>query len=404
MIGKFAFRNIFRQKRRSLLTILTMFGGFTLAALAIGVADGTYSYIINMFTRNQLGHIQVHQKDYLDRPSLFRTVDDYTALGEKIAGIKGVEAWTPRLYSAGLVSVADRSSSAQIIGIDPSLETPATKFDRKVIEGRNLAYEANHEALIGKGLAEVLKAKLNDDIVIVSQAADGSIANDLYRIVGIIDVGDDISNRSAFYLHLDDARELLVLDGRVHEIAVIIDDIDDVYETAGEIERLLNKPDLSVQPWQDFARSFYHAMQADLQGNWIMLLIVNLIVAVGVLNTVLMTVLERTREYGVLRAMGTRPTSIFRLVITEVFFMVIISIVIGTVLSIVFNSLLAVYGIPMPITFTYGGVEFDRWYAAVTPRSLYIPMITVFIVALLVSIFPAARAARIAPANAMRMN
>lgn len=386
------------------MTVLTMFGGFTLASLSIGVADGTYSYIINMFTRNQLGHIQVHQRDYLDRPSLYRTVDDYEAAGRKIAALEGVEAWTPRLYSAGLVSVGEKSSSARIVGIDPVLETPATKFDKKIIEGRSLAFEPNREALLGKGLAEVLKAQLDDDIVIVSQAADGSIANDLYRIVGIVDIGDDISNRSSFYLHLDDAQELLSLYGRVHELAVIIEDIDDVIELAGTIERTLDNPDLSVQPWQEFAKTFYHAMQADLQGNWIMLLIVNLIVAVGVLNTVLMTVLERTREYGVLRAMGTRPGSIFRLVITEVFFMVVISIVIGAILSVIFNSLLAVHGIPMPLSFTYGGVEFNHWYAAVTPRSLYIPTITVFIVAMLVSIFPAIRAARITPANAMRMH
>jgi len=404
MISKFAFRNVFRQRRRTWLTILTMFGGFTLAALAIGMADGTYSYIINMFTRNQLGHIQIHQKDYLDRPSLYRTVDNYKAVGEAISKLEGVEAWTPRLYSAGLVSVGEKSSSAQVIGIDPALETPATNFDKKVIEGRNFSFTANHEALIGKGLADVLKAKIDDEIVIVSQAADGSIANDLYRIIGIVDIGDDISNRSAFYLHMDDAQELFSLYGRVHEIAVIIEDIDYVYETTEAIEQVLDNPDLSVQPWQEFARSFYQAMQADLSGNWIMLLIVNLIVAVGVLNTVLMTVLERTREYGVLRAMGTRPGSIFRLVVTEVFYMVVISIIIGMILSIIVNSLLSVYGIPMPITFTYGGVEFNRWYAIVNARTLYIPAITVVIVAMLVSIFPAARAARITPASAMRMN
>lgn len=404
MIFKFAFRNVFRQKRRTLLTVLTMFGGFTLAALSIGIADGTYAYIINMFTRNQLGHIQVHKDDYLDRPSLYKTIDSYDAVGRGVSGLEGIEAWAPRLYSAGLVSVGDKSSTGRIIGIDPTLENKATRYDKKIVEGRSISAEPAHEVVLGKGLAEVLKAETGNEIVIVSQAADGSIANDLYNIVGITESGDDMTDRTAFYMHLSDAQELLVLYGRVHELIIIIDDVDYVFEKTAAIKDILADPTLSVMPWQEFARSFYQAMQADLQGNWIMLLIINLIVAVGVLNTVLMTVLERTREYGVLRAMGTRPFMIFRLVITEVFIMVVISIIIGVLLSVAVNSLLAYSGIPMPITFDYGGMTFSRWYAEVSARSLYIPGITVIAVALFVSVFPASRAARIAPAGAMRTN
>ncbi len=404
MLFKFAFRNVFRQKRRTLLTILTMFGGFTLASLAIGLADGTYAYVINMFTRNQLGHIQIHRENYLDRPSLYKTVDHYKTIGEAVGRIRGVEAWAPRLYSAGLVSVGDKSSTARIIGIDPVRENTATRFDKKIVEGRSLSGTAAHDVVIGRGLAKVLQARVADEVVVVSQAADGSIANDIYNIVGIAAAGDDISDRTAFYLHLDDARELFVLEESVHEIIVIINNIDYVNKITGDIREKLADSNLTVQPWQEFARSFYQAMQVDLQGNLIMLLIINLIVAVGVLNTVLMTVLERTREYGVLKAMGTRPLMIFRLVVVEVAVMIIISLIIGFILSLIVNYLLSTTGIPMPFKFSYGGVEFTRWYSEVNARSLYIPGITVAVVALLVSIFPASRAARIAPAKAMRTN
>ncbi|MDD3731841.1 MAG: FtsX-like permease family protein [candidate division Zixibacteria bacterium] len=386
------------------MTILTMFGGFTLAALAIGLADGTYAYVINMFTRNQLGHIQIHRESYLDRPSLYKTVDHYKTVGEAVGRISGVEARAPRLYSAGLVSLEDKSSTARIIGIDPVRENTATRFDKKIVEGRSLSGPAAHEVVIGRGLAKVLKARVADEVVVVSQAADGSIANDIYNIVGIAAAGDDMSDRTAFYLHLDDARELLVLEERVHEIIVIINNIDYVYKITGDIREKLADSALTVQPWQEFARSFYQAMQVDLQANLIMLLIINLIVAVGVLNTVLMTVLERTREYGVLKAMGTRPLMIFRLVVVEVAVMIVISLIIGFILSLIINYLLATTGIPMPFKFSYGGVEFTRWYSEVNARSLYIPGITVAVVALLVSIFPATRAARIAPADAMRTN
>jgi putative ABC transport system permease protein len=399
---RIAWRNIFRQKRRTVLTVLTMFGGFTLSAISIGWADGTYNRIIDMFTRNRLGHIQIHAKGYLDRPSLYTWIENYQEIGDEIQHLQGVEAWAPRLYSAGLASVGEKSAGVRIIGIDPQRESVATRFEKKVVEGRSFSPGPSHEAILGKGAARTLAAKPGQQIVIVSQGADGSIANDLYDIVGIVESGDPILDQSAFYLNLKDAQDLLVLDGRVHEIAVIVKKLSQVSGVVREIRLALNNPQLDVAPWQEFARSFYVAMQADKEGNWIMLFIVVMIVAIGVLNTVLMTVLERTREYGVMRALGTRQTQVFRLVIVEVALMAVIGLVIGFGLSLLVNHQLSIHGIAMPHPFRYGGVEFTHYYSEVNARSLYIPAITVFFSAILVSIFPALRAAHIAPARALR--
>jgi len=384
--------------------VLTMFGGFTLSAISIGWADGTYNRIIDMFTRNRLGHIQVHAEGYLDKPSLYKKIDSYEAVGRVIERTRGVEAWAPRLYSAGLASVGEKSSGVRIIGIDPERESAATRFEKKVIEGRSFSPDPSHEAILGKGAAKTLKAGVGDEIVIVSQGADGSIANDLYTIVGIIESGDATADQSSFYLHLQDAQELLVLEGAIHEIVVVVDNLNQVAQTTIAIRQTLNDPQLKVAPWQEFARSFYVAMQADKEGAWIMLFVIVLIVAVGVLNTVLMTVLERTREYGVMRALGTRPLQIVRLVLYEVALMASIGIVIGFGLSLLINYILSLHGIPMPLTFTYGGMEFTHYYAEVNAHSFYIPAITVTLSAMIVSIFPAAKAARIAPARALRMH
>ncbi len=402
---KIAFRNIFRQKRRTFLTILTMFGGFTLAAISIGWADGTYNNIINIFTRNQLGHIQIHHKGYLDRPTLYKTITDYEALGATIENIKNVEAWTPRIFSAGLVSVGDKTAGVRIIGIDPVRENNTTLFNPKIIDGKPFSDTAAFEAILGKGLAKILKAKVGDKAVIVSQGADGSIANDRYTIVGLIDCGDEISNQTSFYLHIDDASELLVLSGRIHEMVIVVDHLDHVAEATEEIQKSIDNPELDVAPWQVVAKSFYRAMQADKKGSWISLFVIILIVAVGVLNTVLMTVLERTREYGVLRAIGTGPGQIFRLVIYEVAIMAVISVIVGTALSLLSLHLLSIYGIPFPDNgFEYGGVVFTHGYAEINLISILAPTIAVVLSAMLVSIFPAVRAARIAPARAMRMH
>lgn len=402
MLLKIAFRNIFRQKRRTILTTLTMFGGFALASFSIGWSDGSYSFIINMFTRNQLGHIQIHWGDYRDRPSMYKIIDDYQQIGQKISELSGVESWSPRAYAAGLISVGENSTGTRIIGIDPQLENRTTRFDKKIIDGSPFSLSPAHEAILGKALAQVLRAKIGDEVVVVSQAADGSIANDLYIISGIIETGDAISDRTLFYLHLHDFQELFVLEGKVHEIAVVIKKLSAVTVMAERIRDTLNRPELEVSRWQEFAKAFYQAMQADVQGMWVMLLIIMLIVAVGVLNTVLMSVLERQREYGLLKAIGTRPQQIFKMVLLEVNILAGISIFVGAIIGLVLNYYFSQQGINMPQTFTYGGVEFKTMYTMVTARSLYIPAMTVLLATSFVSIFPAIRAARTEPAVAMR--
>ncbi|MFH1893115.1 MAG: FtsX-like permease family protein [Candidatus Zixiibacteriota bacterium] len=402
MMIKIAFRNIFRQKRRTILTVLTMLGGFTLSAVSIGWSDGSYNNIIDLFTRNQLGHIQIHTQGYLDKPTLYKTIHDYDKIENQVLSVPGVQSCAPRVFSAGLASVGDKSAGVKIIGVDPRLENTATRLDKKVIEGKSLSMTPQHEILLGKGLAQVLHAKIGDEVVILSQGADGSIANDLYIATGFIESSDKMSDQISLYLHVSDAQELLVLDGQVHEIAVIGTDLGDIPELALEIRAAINRQDLAVETWKEFANTFYQAMQADQQGMWVMLFVIVLVVAVGVLNTVLMTVLERTREYGLLRAVGTSPSQVFRLVLAEVFFMSIIGVIIGSGLSYIANDILSTHGISLGQSFTFGGVEFTTMYGENNARCFYIPALCIVISATLISIFPALKAAHIAPVKAMR--
>ncbi|MGB9005903.1 MAG: ABC transporter permease, partial [Candidatus Aminicenantales bacterium] len=216
-----AFRNIFRQKRRSLLTFLTIFFGFVLSSLAIGITFGTFNGVVDSFTRTNLGHIQIHEKDYLDRPTLYRTVDDVSRVSRLLGSLPEVEAWAPRCYAAGLASLGDKTSGVQVIGIDPERENGASRFNKKIKEGRVFRPDSSKEVILGAGLAKYLKARPGDEVVIVSQAADGSIANDAYRVVGLLDSGSPESDRIAFYLPLKSAQELFVLDGKAHEIIVV---------------------------------------------------------------------------------------------------------------------------------------------------------------------------------------
>ena len=170
---KMAVRNIFRQKRRTIFTGLSILGGFSLAVIFIGWADGSYNNIIDQFTRNRLGHIQIHEKTYLDRPSLYKTIAKEGRIGSILDQADSVESWAPRVYSAGLAALGEKSAGVQIIGLDPQRENATTHFDRKIAQGRSFSAIRAGEAVLGKGLAEILEAKIGDQVILVSQAADG---------------------------------------------------------------------------------------------------------------------------------------------------------------------------------------------------------------------------------------
>jgi putative ABC transport system permease protein len=401
---KMAFRNLFRQRRRSLLTGLSMVGGFALAVIFIGWADGSYNAIIDQFTRSRLGHIQIHEKTYLDRPALEKSFTGAAKIGGLLDATDGVEAWAPRAYSAGLAAVGDKSAGVRIIGIDPPREKRMTRFDRKVVRGRAFQSASAREIVVGQGLAAILDARLGAAVVLLSQGADGSIAADQFSLVGVVSTGDELTDRTAAYLPLATAQDYLVLGERVHEIAIVVTRLGRVPAVVRLLTREIRDATLSVAPWQVFARSFYEAMKADKAGMWVLLLVIVIIVAVGVLNTVLMSVLERRREYGLLKALGTRPRRIVRLVLLEVILLAAASTVIGAGLGLAANAFLTGHGIKFGSGLTYGGMVFDTMKSEINLRSFVIPALTVMICAILVSLFPAAKAARTEPARTMRMH
>ncbi|MFC1501650.1 ABC transporter permease [Elusimicrobiota bacterium] len=403
LIPKIAFRNIFRQKKRSIFTGLAIMGGFALSSISIGWGVGAYSNIIEIFTNNELGQIQIHAQGYLDKPSLYKSVKHFEEVGKKLNEMPEVIKWAPRIYTGALASVGEKSAGVQLIGIDPERENIATNFEKKIIEGK--LFKKNHykHIVIGQGLRNLLKTGVGQEIVLISQAADGSMANNVYKISGIMksDSGA-VKDRMSLYMNILEAQNFLVMYNKAHEIVIMIEDINRVRKTASTISKKLDDPGLDVQPWQVFAKYFYDAMKADLNGMWISLFVIILMVSIGVLNTVLMSVLERRKEYGLLKALGTNPKQIFMLVMYEVTILTFISMFVGSIISTGFNYYLSVVGFDLGMEFSYGGMSFGQMYGTITADSYYIPAIAVLFSAWIVSLFPAISAARVDPAKTMR--
>ena len=397
-----AFRNILRQKRRSLLTGLSMTGGYMLFVLGYSILEGSYGNAIDIFTLDNSGHIQIHQDDYLDRPKIYKTIQNRDQVEVALTDDSDVKSFTPRVFSPALAYAGDRTAPSRLIGVDPDLEPTVSRLLQKVSKGTYFSSLPNtdgyYEAMIGRGLHITLKLEVGDEIVLISSGGDGSIANDIFVVSAII--GNKTSfDRMAVYLPLAAAQEFLSLGNDVHEYVLLVNNKDHNEKIANELSAQL--PELTVSPWQKVEATFYRTMQADRQGNYFTMGLIIFIVFIGVLNTVLMSVLERTREFGVLRAIGSRPMQLVRMISLETFVMAFISVLVGFLLILPIIYWSAEVGFLLPEPIDMGGIKFQHLKGEMSARVFWIPMAFILATAVLISIPPGLRAARILPKEAM---
>jgi len=409
IIPKIAFRNLLRQKRRSFLTALSMIIGFILLSLSFAFGEGGYGYIIEMFTHSHTGHIQIHKKGYLERPNIYKSFGYGEPLQKILRTIPKIKAEAPRIYCGAIAFIDQKSSGAGIIGVDPLKESRLSTLVEKVGQGKFLEpssiEEPHNQIIIGNGLARILRATVGSEVAMVSQGADGSIANDLFTVVGILKKEVDSTDRNNCYIHIYKAREFMAMDDKVHEVALILPSHKDSREITELIQKKLAAAQLDgyeVHPWEMVEELFHRSMEADKKGNWVFLFIIGLIVALGVLNTVLMSILERTREFGVMRAMGTRPSQIFFQIVMETLFLSLLATFTGAICSIPVILPFAVYGLPIVESMTIGGIEITSFRAGFVPEAFWIPFTVIVSTTTLVSLIPAIYAARIKPVDAMR--
>jgi putative ABC transport system permease protein len=399
---RIAFRNIMRQKRRSLLTGLSMTGGYMLFVFSYSLLEGSYNNMIDIFTLDNTGHIQIHKDDYLDRPKIYKTIRDRDQIEIALTDSPEVKSFTPRVFSPALAYAGDKTAPSQMIGVDADLEPTVSRLLQKVAKGTYFSTSPNpdgyYEAMIGRGLSITLKLNVGDEIVLISSGADGSIANDIFVVSAII--GNKTSfDRMAVYLPLSAAQEFLSLGNDVHEYTLQVHNNDENEAIASRLSEQL--PYVTVSPWQKVEATFYRTMQSDKQGNYFTMGLIVFIVFIGVLNTVLMSVLERTREFGVLRAIGSRPMQLVRLITLETFMLAFISVVLGFLLVLPVIYWFAEVGMLFPEPIDMSGMVFQHLKGELSARVFWIPMAFVLATAVLISIPPGIRAARILPKDAM---
>ena len=399
---KLAYRNILRQRRRSLLTALSMAGGYMLFVFSMSLLEGSWSNVVDIFTLDHTGHIQVHKDDYAKRPKIHKTIENPAVVETTLKNHEDVTGWAPRVYSSALAYGGNKTSIAQIFGIDPELEPTVTRILQKVSAGQYFSAQPNADgyfpAMIGRGLANSLRLDVGDEIVLISSGADGSIANEIFIITAII--GNTTSfDRLGVFLPLTVAQEFLSIGGEVHEFALLARNKHDNEQLAVALQSLM--PSLKVSPWQQIEATFYRTMQSDKQGNYFTMALIVFIVFIGVLNTVLMSVLERTKEFGVLKSIGCRPSELVKLIFIETVMLASISISVGLALILPVIVWFTEVGIKLDISVDMGGVVFDTMKGDLSAYVVFMPMGFMLLTAALISLPPGLRAARILPRVAL---
>lgn len=398
---RLAFRHTLRNRRRSLITILAMAFSLAIMVAYIGLCDGLMRDTRENAIMNEIGHVQVHAPGYMDTKSFYRQIEHpETLLAAYTAA--GLHA-SARLYASGLCAKETSSAGVMLRGVDPGHEARTTRMASHMLEGRWLASKGDGEVVLGRRLALALSAHIGDELVIVAQAADGSVANEVFTVRGILKAVSENVDRAGFFITEAAFRDLMVMPTGSHEI-VITNSIDaDLKALAVQIKAL--SPGQDVRTWEQLIPAAQE-MVAAMEGYLFLTLIITY-VAIGIvtLNAMLMAVFERIREYGVTKALGVGPWDVFHQIMIETVIMASAAAVIGLTAGIPLTMWLETHGIDMS-RFTQGatlsGIAIDVvWRAILTPRVVLVPLVFLYLFSLLAALYPAAKAARLDPVKAI---
>lgn len=403
---KLAFRNILRNKRRTLLTMLSMFGGYVLLTLSFSVQNGSYVQVIDFFTRDSTGHAQISEVGYQDKPTLYKSVPATEEFYRELMQVEGVQQATSRIHSSALAYGESKSFPVQVIGVDVEKEAQMSYLTDKVKAGTYLESgpdeDGYFQAMIGAAVARQLSLDIGSELILISQGADGSMANDIYLVSGILGSAEGAEARNV-YLPMSAAQSFFVMPDKAHYWAILTSDYNRSDQLAETLNQWLSaESDLEAVTWKVVSEEFYETMKADVEGGYVAYYIIIFLVCIGVLNTVLMSVLERTGEFGVLKAIGTSPGRVFTLIVTETLMLAALSCLAGFLLALPVNYYLASVGFVLPEPMEVSGVVMSHMKGLWDVKTFLEPALIVIGSAAFISLFPARRAARIIPVEAMR--
>jgi ABC-type lipoprotein release transport system permease subunit len=401
-IVSIASRNVYRNWRRTLVTTLAMgFAGFIMilfASLMQGLMQSSEKNAVIM----DLGDVQIHTRDYREDPDLYKRIEnpDPILLALRKAGLHA----TKRLYGFGLAAAGTTSSGVQLRGIEISSESDVTQINQHVLKGAWLDESDPKGIVLGRKLARTLGVNTGDELILVGQATDGSMANDVFIVKGILkSIGEEV-DRTGLYMIEKSFRELMILPEGAHEIAVMRPDRTMDLDAATKVVANL-APGYETLNWRQLKPVVARILDLADSQMIILVVITYTAVAMVVLNAMLMTVFERIRELGIMKALGVKPWQLMLLVYVETFVQVVAAGILAVLSGVSLARYFEIHGIDLSSLaegVSIGGVAIDPvWRAYLTPEAVTRPIAFLFIIAFISVLYPAVKAALIQPVKAI---
>ena len=329
MILKNAWRNIWRNKRRTIITIssgfFAVFFAIVMRATQLGTYDKMTSDVVNAYT----GYIQIHKKGYWEDKTIDNSFERNEALEKQISEIEHVTAVVPRMESFALASHGTKTKGVIVVGIEPEIEETLSKLGNKLTKGELLTADDN-DVLVAEGLAKFLNISLGDTLVLLGQGYHGISAAGKYHVKGLLYFPAGKLNKSMIYLNLKTAQELYSTYNMLSSLSIGIDEayrLDPVFD---KVEKQSDLEIYEVMTWKEMLVELVQMIQTDNIGGIIMLIILYIIIGFGIFGTVVMMTSERTREFSILVALGTRKGKLMQIVVLETFFLGLIAVVLGS--------------------------------------------------------------------------
>ena len=399
-IFKMAWRNVWRSRRRSLTTIVAMAFALLTMLLLSGLFEGMLRTMERDIVDLEVGDIQIFADDYRKNPSI------YTRISEPDAVLAPLDAAgfpaSARLLAFGLAAGGESSAGASFRGVDVERDARVSRVHKEVAEGHWLDESDPKGVVIGKGLARILALGLGDELLVLSQAADGTMAYELYQIRGILRSVGGAVDRTGVFMTQPSFRELMALPDGAHQIIVRRPEGTDLSLAAQRVSSLASP--LEVKTWKQILPTLASYLESARGMVAVLYLIIYSAVGILLLNSMLMAVFERIREFGVLKAIGVGPLSVMGLILIETAIQTGIALACGLLLSLPGLYYLSTTGLDIAslASVEIMGASFNPiWRALFAPSIFAGPILMLVVIVILAVLYPALKAAWIEPITAM---
>lgn len=401
---KLAWRNIWRNKRRTLITIASVFFAMFFALIMRSIQIGSYSQMTRSIVGAFTGYLQIHKNGYWDDKTLDYAFENNDQLVSELENTENITIVIPRIESFALASTGEQTKGIMVVGIDPDREKEMTHPDRNIISGKYLT-DTSSGIMVSKRLAEFLNLFLGDTVTLLSQGYHGATAAGIFPVTAIVKLPNPEMDRRLIYMNIKTAQEFYGAYNMLTSLIINVNDQNILQHTKQQITAMLNGGVYEVMDWKELNPELVQQIQSDQYSGLIMLGVLYLIVGFGVLGTLIMMTTERKREFAVMVAVGMQKTKLGFILIFEMILMGILGITAAIIGSLPVILLLVKY----PIRFTGELAEIFEMYGfePIMPASLESGFIigqsiVVLVIFFLAIIYPALTVIRINEIKALR--